>query len=197
MSVPLSEPRRPGLDGVAERLDVARLAEDAMVKGLAAFRRPLQQLDRAVDRDALFVAGDQKRNRAMLRRAAVGGEIVQRCRNEAGDAALHIDSAAAVNLVVCQFAAKGRMMPVCLVTRRHDIGMPGEHQIGFFTADACVKVFDRRGAGLGKGHAMHGKARLRQHALQITERPTLLRRDRAATNEIARNGDGIGRHHRP
>ena len=48
------------LDGVAENLDVARLAEDAVIEGLAVFGRPLQQLDGAVDRNTLFIAGDQK-----------------------------------------------------------------------------------------------------------------------------------------
>ena len=182
-----------GLDGVAERLDIARLAEDAVVKSLAAFGRPLQELDRAVDRDALFVAGDQKRNRAMLRPAAIGGEIVQRRRNKAGDAALHVDGATAVDLVVRQFAGKGRMMPSCLVSRRHDIGMPGEHQI-WFCCRPARKGFRPAWCLARQRSRDDGKARLRQHALQITERPTLLRRNRAAANEIARNGDGIGSH---
>ena len=144
------------LDGVAENLDVARLAEDAVIEGLAVFGRPLQQLDRAVDRNTLFIAGDQKRNRTLLRRAAAGVEIVQRRGDEASDAALHVNGAAAVNLVAGQLAGKRRMMPGCLVARRHDVGMPSEHQIGLFVADASVKVFDRRCAWLGKGHAMNG-----------------------------------------
>src|SRR5271156_4789339 len=130
-----------------------------MVKGLTAFGSPLQQLDRTVARPALSAPRDQKQNRAMLRPAAAGAEIVQRRRNEAGDAALHIDGATAVNLVVHQFAAKGWMMPSRLVPRRHDIGMPSEHQIGLIAADARIKVFDRRGAGFGKGRAMNRKTR--------------------------------------
>ena len=55
-----------GLDGVAEHLDVARLAKNAMVEFFAARGRPLQQLDRAVDRDAFLVAGDQERDRAFF-----------------------------------------------------------------------------------------------------------------------------------
>ena len=43
---------------------VARLAQDAMVECLAARGRPCQQLDGAVDGDALLVAGDQERDRA-------------------------------------------------------------------------------------------------------------------------------------
>ena len=55
-----------GLDGVAEHVDIARLAEHAVIEFFAARRRPLQQLDGAVDRDALLVAGDQKRNRTVF-----------------------------------------------------------------------------------------------------------------------------------
>ena len=185
-----------GLDGIAERFDVARLAEDAVIEGLAALGRPLQQLDRAVNRDAFLVAGDQKRERAVFRLAAVGAEIIESGRDEAGDAALHVDRAAAVNLVVRDLAAKGRMLPGRLVARRHDVGMTGEHQIGLFAADARIEVFDRRRAGLGKRHAMHRKAGFRQHILQIGERAAFLRRHRAAADKIARNGDGIGRHRR-
>ena len=54
------------LDGVAERFDIARLAQDAVIEFLAALGRPLQQLGRAVDRDAFLVAGDQERDRALF-----------------------------------------------------------------------------------------------------------------------------------
>ena len=53
------------LDAVAERLDIGGLAEHAMVEFLAARRRPLQQLDGAVDGDVFLVAGDQERDRAL------------------------------------------------------------------------------------------------------------------------------------
>ena len=53
MSVPIERAAAAGLDGVAESLLIARLAEDAMVEFLAALGRPLQQLDGAVDGDAL------------------------------------------------------------------------------------------------------------------------------------------------
>ena len=65
-----------GLDGVTEHFDVARLAKNAMVELFAALGRPLQQLDCAVNGDALLVAGDEERDRAILRRAAIGSEII-------------------------------------------------------------------------------------------------------------------------
>jgi hypothetical protein len=59
------------LDGIAHRLLIARLAQDAVIEFLAALGGPFQQLGRAIDRDAFFVAGNQKRDRA-LRLAAIG-----------------------------------------------------------------------------------------------------------------------------
>jgi len=50
------------LDGVAQFIDVARLAQQAMVEFFAAVGGPGQKLGRAVDRDAFLVAGDQKRD---------------------------------------------------------------------------------------------------------------------------------------
>ncbi len=146
-----------------------------MVETFAALGRPLQELHRAVDGDALLVAGDQQRNRAFFRLAAIGAEIVERRRDETGDAALHVDGAAAVKLVACDLASKRRVPPGRLIARRHHIGMAGEHQIGFFRADAREQILDRRGAGLGENGAMDGKSRPRQHLLQIGERPALHR----------------------
>ena len=54
------------LDGVAQRFAVARLAQNAVIELFAVLRRPVEQLGRAVDGDALLVAGDQERDRAFL-----------------------------------------------------------------------------------------------------------------------------------
>ncbi len=110
--------------------------------------------------------------------------------------ALHVDGAAAVKPTTRDLAAERRMLPRRLVARRHHVGMAGEHEIGFFVADPREQVLDRRGAGLGKRHAVNGKSRFRQQLLQIGERPTLLRRDRPAADKIASDGDGIGGHRR-
>jgi hypothetical protein len=83
------------LDHIAELFRVGRLAEKAMIEGLAACGGPLQQLDGAVDRDALLVAGDEERDRPFFWPAIVGGEMVKRRRDHAGDRPLHVDGAAA------------------------------------------------------------------------------------------------------
>ena len=53
------------LDRVAERVDAARLADDAMVGDVAVVRHPLQHLHRAVDGGAFLVAGDEEGDRAL------------------------------------------------------------------------------------------------------------------------------------
>src|SRR3979411_968604 len=82
------------LDAIAELLDIAGFAEHAVIEFLAARRGPLQQFYRAVDRDVFLVAGDQKRD-GPIRLAAIGGEILQHCRDAAGNAPLHVNGAAA------------------------------------------------------------------------------------------------------
>ena len=183
-----------GLDGVAEHRDIARLAQDAVIENLTTLGRPFQQLYRAVDRDAFLVAGDEQRERAFFRLAAVGGKMLERSGDETSDAALHIDCAAPIKRVARDVTAERRMPPCRLVARRHHVGVPGEHQIRPCVADAGIKVVDRRGAGLGEGGTMHGKSRLRECLLQISERPALCRRHRPAADEIAGNRDGIGAH---
>ena len=67
------------LDHVAELLRIGRLAQNGVVELFAALRRPLQQLHGAVDGDAFFVAGDEKRKRA-LRLAAALAKVIERRR---------------------------------------------------------------------------------------------------------------------
>src|SRR5580700_11164730 len=84
------------LDAVAQCLDVGGFAQHAMVEFFATRGDPLQQLDRAVDGNVLFVARDQKRDRSLAvpsRLAAVLAKILQHRSRAAGDAALHVDRA--------------------------------------------------------------------------------------------------------
>ena len=99
-----------------------------------------------------------------LRLAAIGGKMIERRGDEAGDAALHVDGAAAVKPVAGDLAGKRRMLHAASSPGGTTSVWPANIEIGLCRADAGVKVFDRRGAGLGEGHAVHGKSRLRQHA---------------------------------
>ena len=98
------------LDAVAHHLDIGGLAEHAMIEFLAALGDPLQQFHGAVDGDVFLVAGDQERDRA-FRFAAMVGEILQHRRDTAGDAALHVDGAAAVKKTVLDIAGEGAVAP--------------------------------------------------------------------------------------
>ncbi len=116
-----------------------------MVEFLAARRRPLQQLDGAVHRNVFLVAGDQERDRACAvraRLAAMGGEIVEHRRDAAGNAALHVDGAAAVEKAVLHLARERAMAPCALIARRHDVGMPGKGDVRGGVADAGIEVVD-------------------------------------------------------
>ena len=48
------------LDRVGHRLDRGRFAQDAMVEYLALGERPVEELDRAVDRRTFLVASDEE-----------------------------------------------------------------------------------------------------------------------------------------
>lgn len=180
------------LDGVADRLDIARLADDAMIECLAAIRRPLQQLDGAVDGDVFLVAGDQERDRSLWP-AAMGGEMIEHGGDRAGDAAFHVDRAAAVQQAAFDIAGKRAVAPRVCVARRHHVGMAGKAQMRRAIADPCVEIVDVGGAGLAEGHAMRGEAGVLQQRLQHTERAGVGRRDRRTAQQGLSDGEGVTR----
>ena len=121
-------------------------------------------------------------------------EMVEHGGERAGDAAFHVDRAAAVQLAAGDLAGKWRMRPGLLVARRHHVGMAGEHQMRRSRADARVEVLDVVGAGLAERHAVHGEAGRLQRLFEKGERAAFRRRDRRAAQQIAGDGDGIGGH---
>src|ERR1041385_9099417 len=153
------------LDAVAELLDIARLAQHAMIEFFAARRRPLQKFYSAVDGDVFLIAGDQERDRS-FRRATIGGQIIERRRDAAGNAALHVDRAAAVEKAVFDLAGEGAVTPRALVARRHHIGVTGEGKMRRGAADAGVEIFDVRDTRLAEGDAVHVEAGILQQILE-------------------------------
>src|SRR6476469_10909600 len=98
-----------------------------MIEFLAARGGPLQQLDGAVDGNVFLVASDQERDRAfavLARLAAMGGKMVEHRCDAAGDAALHVDGAAAIEETVLHVARGCAMAPGALVSRRRHVGVP-------------------------------------------------------------------------
>jgi hypothetical protein len=94
VTVPESEPRRPILTMSPSASRIGRFAETQA----SQFRRvlwPIQQLDRAVDRRAFLVAGDQEGDRSGRR--AVFFDMARHGGDETGDPALHVDRTAPVH----------------------------------------------------------------------------------------------------
>ncbi len=170
--------------------DVAGFAENAVVEFFAALGRPLQQFDRAIDGDALFITGDQKRDRAFWL-AAAGFEIIERGRDGAGNAALHVDRAAAVQEAIPDLTGERLQRPRLLIARRHDVGVAGKGDMRRATADARIEIIDVRSAGFREHHALHGEAGSAERGLQNAERAGIRRRHRRATHEIACQRESI------
>ena len=181
------------LDAVAKFFDVAGFAQYAVIEFLAARRRPLQQLHGAVHGDIFLVAGDQERDRT-FRLAAVCGEIFQRRRDAAGDAAFHVDGAAAVKKSVLDVARERAMSPCALVARRHHVGMTREGNVRRAAADAGIEIVDVGGAGLAEGDAMHLEAGALQDVLEHAERAGIRRGYRRTAQQIAGDGEGVWGH---
>src|ERR1700716_1923414 len=161
-----------------------------MVEFLAACGGPLQQFYGAVDRDVLLVAGDQERDRALWL-AAMGGKIIEHRSHAAGNPALHIDRATAVEKAVPDLARERAMAPGALVARRHHVGMSGKGEVRRRVADAGIEVVDIGSAGFAEGDTMHLEAGAFQDIFEHAERAGIRRGYRGAADEIAGNGKGI------
>jgi hypothetical protein len=76
----------------------------------------------------------------------------------AGDAALHVDRAAAIEKTVLHLAGERAERPRGFIAGRHHVGMAGKGDVRRFSPDAGVEVVDIGGAGFGEGHAVAGEA---------------------------------------
>ena len=177
----------PDLDHVAESLGVRRLAEDAMVEALALRLCPIEQLDGAVDGRTLLVAGDEKADRAGEIR--MPGEVCQRRRHHAGDAALHVGGAAAEELAAFDDAAERVVAPARDVARRHDVGVTCEHEVRVADPEAGIEVLDVRRPFGRKHRPVHLEAGVAEHLRDEAQRATLRRRDRGAADQGLREGE--------
>src|SRR5918997_6544061 len=103
-----------------------------MVETLAALIGPLQQFYRAVDGSPFLIPCDQEADGAGEIRCFV--EIREGGRHHAGDAAFHVDGAAAVELPVLDDAAERVVLPMLRIARRHHVSVAREEKI--WPADA-------------------------------------------------------------
>src|SRR5271169_2745000 len=82
------------------------------------------------------------------------GEISQHRRGAAGDAALHVDGAAAIEIAVLHLARERAKTPGGLIAWRHHVGMTREGDMRSGGADTGVEIVDVSGAGLAEGDAV-------------------------------------------
>ena len=175
------------------RIKVVTVTRNDTVERLAARLDPVEHLHGAVDGGAFLVAGDQERDGA-LRAAAVRREVAERGRDEAGDAALHIDGAAAVEDAVANFTGERRHGPGFEIARRHDIGVSGEAEMRAARANARVEVLHIRRTGFRERHAVHGETAPLQHAGEILQRAAFGRRHRRTADQVAGDRERVAGH---
>ena len=130
------------LGRVAERLYAGRLADDAAIEVVALCRRPAEQLDGAIDRGAFLVTRDEEADRAL--RPPMALEIAGRRSDEAGDLAFHVDDTSAEEPPITDLGAERVCRPGVQVTWRHDVGMPGEGEMGRRITQLGEQIVDRR-----------------------------------------------------
>ncbi len=161
-----------------------------MVETLALTKRPVDELDGAVDGRAFLVAGQEEADRAGERsprdEAQGGGD-------RGGDAALHVAGAAAPEFAVGDLGRERVEPPARLVARRHDVGVAGEGEIGPRVSEPRIEVEDR-GRSLGlEGDEVGGEPGLAQKIAQIGQRAGVDRRDRGKAEKRARDLERRGR----
>ena len=108
------------LDGVPNRNRVAGLSQNAMVEAVAPLARPFQELDCAIHRNALLIAGDEERDGAHGG-AGTGSKMIERCRDGAGNRPFHIDCPATVKNVPGDLAGEWQMRPSGCIARWHHV----------------------------------------------------------------------------
>src|SRR6185369_15352287 len=99
----------------------------------------------------------QERDRAVAivpRLAGVLAKMSKHRGDAAGDPALHVDGATAIEIAVLDLAGKRAMAPGRLVAGRHHVSMAGKGDVRRLGADPGIEVVDIGGAGLAEGDAV-------------------------------------------
>jgi hypothetical protein len=162
------------LHGVRERVDGARLADDAVVDAFAALLELLDDAHGPVDGRAFLIGGEEKRDRARMLRAL--GDERFRGDDERGDGGLHVRRAAPVELAVTDRGHEGIGMPFGQRPGRHHIGVAGEADDGLRGTAARPEI-------------LHGAER---HRLAAESGPLEPCGDEALATPVFR-GDGLAR----
>ncbi len=172
------------LDRVAERFDAGRLADDAMVEARAPVERPADELDRAVDRRPLLVAGDEEADRAGKGAAPDEAEGRRRRRRESS---LHVAGAASPQLALGDLGRERPEPPAGGVARRHDVGVPGKDEVRRRLSVSGEEVENIRRSGRREGHELGREASAGEEIAQPGQNSGVRGRHRGKGDERARD----------
>jgi len=128
------------LDRVAELRRARGLADDTVLKRLAALRERLHDLQRAVIGRAFFIARDQEADRAADLRVALGEPAAR--SDHRGEAALHVGRAAADQRSAVDDGRERVDLPLLGRAGRHDVGVAREDERGRRAAAASPEIVD-------------------------------------------------------
>jgi hypothetical protein len=119
-----------------------------------------------------------------------GGEI-ERCRDEGGDGALHVDRTAPVEIAAVDFGLERIDRPALDIAHGHHVAVARKTEMRRARAQARVEIVDVGRTGLAEGQPMAREPRRRERALERAERAVVGRRHRLAADEVGRERDRI------
>ncbi len=96
--------------------------------------------------------------------------MLQHGRDAAGDPALHVDRAAAVQDAVLHLARERAMRPRALVAGRYHVGMAGKGDVRRLAADARIEIVDVGRPRLAEGDAVRLEAGSLQDIFENAQR---------------------------
>ena len=140
------------LDGVTQSIDAGRFAHQAMIGQMAVLFHPLQNFDCAVDGRALFVIGDEKRNRTVELRV-LAHKIHCSC-GKGSNRSLHVGSTPAIKKTIFDFCFKRQMGPDGFITLWHDISVASKTKMWARIANAGEEVVDVRSIGVSEDETL-------------------------------------------
>ena len=155
-----------------------------MVETLALAKRPVDELDRAVDGRPFLVAGQEETDRACERSP---GDEAQGGGDGGCDAALHVAGAAAPELAVGDLGRERVEPPARLVARRHHVGVAGEGEIGPRLSESRIEVEDRGRILRLEGDEVGREPGVAQKIAQIGQRAAVGGRDRGKAEKRTRD----------
>ena len=111
-----------------------------------------------------------------------------------GNGRLHVRRAAAIEKTVGDFRRKRIRAPRAHVSRRHDIAVAGETEIGRRRADPGIEVFDCCRAGFFEAQPRAAKTDFTERLFEHAEGARIFGRHRRTAQEIAGKNHGISGH---